>query len=244
MFLSVSLGALVDILTHLVDAPAANIFILAGIFFLGIAAVGKIGGWIEPTTMGRLMSGALGAILFIYGVHEHSLADSTQNQTASTQNQTAVAPVSNQESNAQATAGKSDVASSVNKASTAERSTPAPYPNFSGTWEVIEITQDGKALNPVEPPLTITQNGASVYVSGIEHKITSGVITWQKFFATDDQHGHAVQSENQADLVLTYTGRVEGEILIMEVRYDYKRPFISHPADGAHMRILKYRRFQ
>jgi hypothetical protein len=62
-------------LDHLVDAPFANILIVTGILFLGIAAVGKvIGGWfgtVAPNKSGRLMSGLLGLGLLIGGTYAH-----------------------------------------------------------------------------------------------------------------------------------------------------------------------------
>jgi hypothetical protein len=64
-----------DLLSHLVDAPLANILILAGLVFLGIGIVGKISGKIEPSTTGRIMSGLLGMALLIYGIYAHSSAD-------------------------------------------------------------------------------------------------------------------------------------------------------------------------
>lgn len=64
-----------DFLSHLVDAPLQNILILAGLGFLAVGVIGKISANIEPGTGGRIMSGILGAILLIYGVHSHMLSD-------------------------------------------------------------------------------------------------------------------------------------------------------------------------
>ena len=64
-----------DLLSHLVDAPVANILMLAGLAFLAIGVVGKISGKIEPSTAGRAMSALLGMVLLIYGVYAHSVAD-------------------------------------------------------------------------------------------------------------------------------------------------------------------------
>ena len=64
-----------DLLTHLVDAPLPNILIVAGLAFLGIAAVGKIVGTVEPDRTGRIVSGVLGAVLLIVGVFTHIQSD-------------------------------------------------------------------------------------------------------------------------------------------------------------------------
>jgi hypothetical protein len=64
-----------DLLSHLVDAPLANILILAGLGFLAVGVIGKISGKIEPGTGGRIMSGILGAILLVYGIHSHYMSD-------------------------------------------------------------------------------------------------------------------------------------------------------------------------
>lgn len=49
-------------------APAATLFIVAGVFFLLIAVVGRISGKIEPDAKGRIASGVLGSIFVVMGV--------------------------------------------------------------------------------------------------------------------------------------------------------------------------------
>lgn len=66
-----------DFLGHLVDAPLANILILAGLLFLGIGAVGKVTGKIEPDKTGRMIAGALGFLLLIAGLVTHVRNDSS-----------------------------------------------------------------------------------------------------------------------------------------------------------------------
>jgi hypothetical protein len=69
-----------DLLSHMLDAPVANILILAGLAFLAIAVLGKISGKIEPSATGRIMSGLLGMVLLIYGIYAHSSGDRPRNQ--------------------------------------------------------------------------------------------------------------------------------------------------------------------
>jgi hypothetical protein len=64
-----------DFLGHLVDAPLANILIIAGLLFLGIGAVGKVTGKIEPDKMGRMMASLLGLILMTIGLVVHVKGD-------------------------------------------------------------------------------------------------------------------------------------------------------------------------
>jgi len=78
-----------DFLTHLVDAPLANILILAGLAFLGIAIVGKISGTIEPSTSGRVMAGVVGVGLFAYGMYAHSVLDTTRARSKQPEKQAA-----------------------------------------------------------------------------------------------------------------------------------------------------------
>jgi WXXGXW repeat (2 copies) len=68
-----------DFLVHLVDAPLANILIIAGLLFLGIGAVGKVTGKIEPDKMGRMMASLLGVVLLVAGVLTHVRGDKNQN---------------------------------------------------------------------------------------------------------------------------------------------------------------------
>lgn len=57
-----------DVILRLVDVPLVRMFILAGIFFLFLAVVGKIEGKIEPGSMGRLGAAILGALLMAIGL--------------------------------------------------------------------------------------------------------------------------------------------------------------------------------
>ena len=61
-----------EFLTHLIDAPVANILVVAGLIFLGIGIVGKISGKIEPGKGGRIASALVGALLMIVGIAMHT----------------------------------------------------------------------------------------------------------------------------------------------------------------------------
>jgi hypothetical protein len=52
-----------DILELIFKSPIANLLIIAGLVFLGIAVVGDVSGKIQPGTEGRLLSGLLGVCL-------------------------------------------------------------------------------------------------------------------------------------------------------------------------------------
>jgi hypothetical protein len=62
----------------------ANILILAGLGFLAVCVIGKFSGKIEPGTGERIMSGILGAILLVYGVHSHAMSDQQAREKAAT----------------------------------------------------------------------------------------------------------------------------------------------------------------
>jgi hypothetical protein len=57
-----------DVILRLVDVPMVRMFVLAGIFFLFIAVVGKIEGKIEPGSIGRIGAAVLGTILIVIGI--------------------------------------------------------------------------------------------------------------------------------------------------------------------------------
>jgi|SRR5579862_1822733 len=69
-----------DMIGHLVDAPLANILILAGIAFLAVGVLGKISGKIEPGNTGRVLSGLVGIALLVYGIYAHGKNDAAQAQ--------------------------------------------------------------------------------------------------------------------------------------------------------------------
>jgi hypothetical protein len=52
-----------EMLELIFKSPVANLLIIAGLVFLGIAVVGDISGKIQPGTAGRLLSGLLGLCL-------------------------------------------------------------------------------------------------------------------------------------------------------------------------------------
>lgn len=60
-----------DFINNIISAPVANLLIIAGIAFLGVAVVGKIVGKIEPGKTGRIVSGGIGIILLIIGLLMH-----------------------------------------------------------------------------------------------------------------------------------------------------------------------------
>ena len=60
------------VIKSVVDAPVANLCVLAGLVFLAISVVGNISGKIQPGNPGRIAAGALGILLLGYGVATHS----------------------------------------------------------------------------------------------------------------------------------------------------------------------------
>jgi len=60
------------LIKSVVDAPVANVCVLAGLLFLAIGVVGNISGKIQPGNPGRIAAGALGILLLAYGVATHS----------------------------------------------------------------------------------------------------------------------------------------------------------------------------
>jgi hypothetical protein len=69
----------------------------------------------------------------------------------------------------------------------------------------------------------------------------SGTIGYQSFAAHDDKYGHEVATAGQADLVDTFTWRVEGSTLVFETIFDYRHPYSNHQP-GKDVRVMSYRR--
>jgi hypothetical protein len=121
---------------------------------------------------------------------------------------------------------------------------PRSLPNFAGTWELFAITQNGvtQKVSPQSKPLVVTQNGATVGIFGRDLQINpSGSIGYQSFAAHDDKSGHDVATAAQADLVDTFTCRVEGSTLMYETIFDYRHQYYNHPP-GRDVRVMSYRR--
>ena len=59
---------MVEIVKDILAAPLATIFVVAGIVFLFVAAVGSISGKIDPGVKGRVISGMLGVAFIVVGL--------------------------------------------------------------------------------------------------------------------------------------------------------------------------------
>ncbi len=64
-----------ELLGHLVDAPLANVIVLAGLGFLAVGAIGKVSASINPSVISRVISGVVGIALLFYGLNAHVSAD-------------------------------------------------------------------------------------------------------------------------------------------------------------------------
>jgi hypothetical protein len=134
----------------------------------------------------------------------------------------------------------------------ADRSFPLPgpqissnhaVPNFAGTWEPVSSTLNGVAQGfAFAKPVTISQQGTSVRIGNTLLQLTSaGTLTSRSFYAQDGQRTHAVQSEDQADLVDISTWRIEGSMLVLDTMHDYKKTYGKHPP-GVDKHVMEYRR--
>lgn len=113
--------------------------------------------------------------------------------------------------------------------------------SFAGTWELVSSTINGKteAIKPTR--LTIAQNGAIVHLANKNLQVTSdGSVNYKEFYARDAQHGHEVSSEDQADLIDTFTWKVKGSTLVFETVSYYKTAYYGHPP-GKEVRTMEYR---
>ncbi len=117
-----------------------------------------------------------------------------------------------------------------------------PSQSFGGTWELVSSTLNG-ATQTIKPTrITITQSGPLVRISNQELRLTSeGTLTYKQFYARDGQHGHKVETQDQADLIDTFSWRIEGSVLVFETVFDYRTPNYGHPV-GKLVRIMEYRR--
>lgn len=98
---------------------------------------------------------------------------------------------------------------------------------------------------PIKHPFTITQKGRNVHIINNDLTITdAGTVTHQDFYAQDDKNpsGHEVTTEDQADMVVTYTYRLSDSFLITECVWDYKRQYGNRSAGTKEVSIVKYRR--
>ncbi len=68
------------------QSPIANLFIIAGLAFLGVAVIGNISGKIQPDANGRILSGLLGFVLIGGGLwlYSHPSAGSSPEQPVET----------------------------------------------------------------------------------------------------------------------------------------------------------------
>jgi hypothetical protein len=73
-----------EIIRAVVSAPIANLVLLGGLIFVGIAIVGNISGKLELGRTGRLAAGVVGGLLLVVGLSmDREPSASTQNQLPS-----------------------------------------------------------------------------------------------------------------------------------------------------------------
>ena len=83
-----------ELIKAALEAPVANLLIIAGLVFLGIAVVGRVGDRIEPDKTGRMASGGLGALLLVIGLAMHLLTDSSTSPTSAATAEPSTSPTS------------------------------------------------------------------------------------------------------------------------------------------------------
>lgn len=76
------------LLTGVLTAPIATVFIISGIIFLFIAVIGNISGKIEPSVKSRIASGILGLIFIFMGLIIHLNQDEPQTPKVTSTDQT------------------------------------------------------------------------------------------------------------------------------------------------------------
>ena len=92
-------------------------------------------------------------------------------------------------------------------------------------------------------PLVIAQNGGEVTIGDRTLSIRGDGAVFYQTFAAGPSPGHRVETASEADLVDTFTWRLDGQILVSETDFDYRRPYGNH-GPGRDLRIMKYRRVQ
>jgi hypothetical protein len=129
--------------------------------------------------------------------------------------------------------------------STAVTQTTEPekrLPNFAGTWEWTSCTMnDSPCAVGKGRPFAITQNGSEIQFANQNLVLNSNGIAGYRTFYAGPSPGHSVQTEAEADLVDIDTLRMEGDVLILETVFDYRRTYGGHPP-GTNRRTLRGQR--
>ena len=241
-----------DWLSHLTDAPFANILFLAGLAFLAVGIVGKLilgksVARIEPDRIGRMISAIVGGVLISAGVYLHANSDGARQQFNNDLNNSKDQDTHKPDAEKKRTnhvveklSGAHARSNDQNPVAISPQKNPAG--TFEGTWELISSTIDG-ATQTVKPTrVTIMQDGPLVHIGNQHLQVASnGTATYKEFYAHDPQQGHRVSNDNQADLTDTFTWKVEGSTLVFESVFDYKTANYHHPL-GKVVRIMVYRR--
>ena len=120
---------------------------------------------------------------------------------------------------------------------------PPSFSNFGGTWTAYESTENGITHPLTLPnPKVVIQYGSSVEIDGRRLPIQQdGTVSYQSFAAGDGGSGHEVATADQADLVDTFTYRIDGNTLVFQTLFDTRKPYGGDPV-GKKLRIWKYRR--
>ncbi|MHB8812159.1 MAG: energy transducer TonB [Steroidobacteraceae bacterium] len=122
-------------------------------------------------------------------------------------------------------------------------SQPAPpAQDFAGTWELVSSTDDGVVQKFSPTRITITQDGPVVTLGHQAHRLTSSnTITYRMYYAHGQQRSYSVQTREEADLVDTFTMKLHGPMLVIEVLLDFQNANFGHPP-GKELHVRMYRR--
>jgi beta-lactam-binding protein with PASTA domain len=114
-------------------------------------------------------------------------------------------------------------------------------PSFAGTWEWYETWLNGRPgtiASTANRTTVISQNGDVVTINNRVLRITpAGTLTGQSF---SKSNGYPVP-EDQAQVIRTFTWRLEDSILVREDVIDYTERYSSHPPRQG-KGLAKYRR--
>jgi hypothetical protein len=171
-----------ELIKAVLAAPIANLFIVGGLVFLGIAVVGQISGKIEPGKTGRIASGVLGAILLVVGLVIHLRPTPAPSPVPVSLEATPVPPTNTPAlpeatpvppTNTPAPSEATPVPPTVSV--TGESSLPA------GSWQPVSDLPrqiNALAVDPTNPQVLYAGTGASGSGSGV-YKSEDAGLTWR-----------------------------------------------------------------
>ena len=215
-----------DLVSHLTNAPIANILVLTGIAFIAVAVLGHVTAQINPGKTARIAAAVVGAVLIAIGLVYHGGVAQPRKRLSGQHGAPVAAGSPGNEAKPEAGGAPSTQTSSVSSASSpAQDFTP-----FLGDWQVKRAA--GRAISRLQ----VRQSGGQLLVHAWANCSNPDCDWGERQAEVSGNSAKVTFTQGTASHALTIMPGSAGE-LVVQVHFtdsgksnDFRRIFLRSPA--------------